>query len=99
MKQLTLEQKLFLNGFRPDTESHLRIIDPAKCRECELKQCTYICPVNTYRWEDEQVTVHRLRGMRQPRMALPQRRLRRQLPERLAVLIAGHRRRLTSISR
>ena len=24
MKKLTLEQKLFLNGFRPDAESHLR---------------------------------------------------------------------------
>jgi ferredoxin like protein len=57
MKQLTLEQKLFLNGFRPDRESHLRIIDQAKCRECKLRQCTYICPVNTYRWENDQITV------------------------------------------
>jgi ferredoxin like protein len=57
MKALTLEQKLFLNGFRPDTESHLRIIDPAKCRDCEKKPCTYVCPVNTYRWENGEITI------------------------------------------
>ena len=57
MKTLTLEQKLFLNGFRPDHDSHLAIKDPAKCKDCKLKQCTYICPVNTYRWENDKVTV------------------------------------------
>jgi hypothetical protein len=30
MKKLTLEQKLLLNGSRPDEESHLKIIDPEK---------------------------------------------------------------------
>jgi ferredoxin like protein len=57
VKKLTLEQKLYLNGFRPDAESHLKIKDPAKCRDCKLKQCTTICPVNTYRWENDQITI------------------------------------------
>ena len=57
MKKLPLEQKLFLVGFRPDAESHLRIIDQEKCRQCEMKPCTYICPVNTYRWENDRITV------------------------------------------
>jgi len=57
VKQLTLEQKLFLNGFRPDKDSHLRIKDPEKCKTCKLRQCTYVCPVNTYRWENDQITV------------------------------------------
>ena len=42
MRKLTLEQKLYLNGFHPDRESHLRIKDPAKCRECELKQLRHL---------------------------------------------------------
>ena len=57
MKKLTLEQKLFLVGFRPDAESHLRIIDQEKCRQCDMKPCTYICPVNTYRWENDEIVV------------------------------------------
>ncbi len=57
MKKLTLEQKLFLNGFRPDEQSHVRVKDPAKCRTCKRRQCTTVCPVNAYRWENDQLTI------------------------------------------
>ena len=57
METLSLEDKLFLDGFRPDEESHLVIIDPKSCATCERKPCTYICPSKCYRWEQEQLTV------------------------------------------
>ena len=57
MKTLTLEQKLFLNGFRPDKECHVRILDQEKCRACKKRQCTFICPVEAYRFEDNQLTM------------------------------------------
>ena len=96
MKKLTLEQKLFLNGFRPDEESHIRIKDPEKCRKCTNRKCTTVCPVNAYRWENDQLTdllrrlpgvrhlPHRLSGLRQHRVGLPAGRVRGELPHGVA---------------
>jgi len=58
VKKLSLEEKLFLDGFRPDRESHLAIKDPRVCLEkCTERWCTFTCPVKTYRWEQDHITV------------------------------------------
>ncbi len=57
MKKLTLEQKLFLNGFRPDHNAHVKLKDPEKCKTCKKRICTFICPVQAYRWEEDQLTI------------------------------------------
>jgi ferredoxin like protein len=58
MKTLSLEEKLFLDGFRPDQESHLAIKDPRVCLDkCTAKWCTFTCPVRTYRWEQDHISI------------------------------------------
>lgn len=36
----------------PAPESHIKIKNPAICRECENKPCTYYCPTRVFSWED-----------------------------------------------
>ncbi len=58
MKTLRLEDKLFLDGFRPDDDSHLVVKDQKVCAErCECRVCLEICPAKVYRWEHERVVV------------------------------------------
>jgi len=59
---MKLEDKLFLNGFKPDEQagSHLKITSHQPCRQkCEPlgRPCTTFCPAQVYKWEDEQITV------------------------------------------
>lgn len=55
---MKLEDKLFLDRFIVDEkESHLKIISPEKCEQCEKKQCTYACPSGVYEWDGKQITV------------------------------------------
>jgi ferredoxin like protein len=54
-----IEDKLFLDRFKVDTESHLRIIDEARCREdCREQPCLYFCPANVYRLEGDRISVN-----------------------------------------
>ena len=54
----TLEDKLFLDRFKVDEESHLRIIDESKCIEdCRDQPCLYFCPANVYRLERDRISV------------------------------------------
>ena len=54
----TLEDKLFLDRFKVDEESHLRIIDERKCIEdCRYQPCLYLCPANVYRLEQDRINV------------------------------------------
>lgn len=51
---MRLEDKLFLDKFRVDSESHLKIKDPGVCLQCKEKQCTFVCPVGVYKWDDNE---------------------------------------------
>ncbi len=49
-----IEEKLFLDRFNVDHESHLVIVEGGICREkCEDKPCLYICPANVYKLEKD----------------------------------------------
>lgn len=50
---LNLEDKIFLVKINKYRDSHLVIKDQRVCRDCENRECTYICPVKTYTWEKE----------------------------------------------
>lgn len=45
---MKIEDRLFLDKFKADTKSHLKIIDPKLCEKCNNKQCTYSCPAHVY---------------------------------------------------
>lgn len=54
----TIEDKLFLDRFRVDDESHLRIRDGSVCADrCEQQPCLSICPANVYRLEHDRISV------------------------------------------
>jgi len=54
-----IEDKLFLDRFRVDEESHLRIIDGDVCiNKCVEQPCLYFCPANVYRLEDGRISVN-----------------------------------------
>jgi electron-transferring-flavoprotein dehydrogenase len=45
---------------REDEPSHVTILDPAKCVECEARfanSCTHFCPGQVYRWSEESQSV------------------------------------------
>ena len=56
---MKIEDKLFLDRFRVDEESHLKIKDGARCRKesCPGRPCLYFCPANVYRLQDDNITV------------------------------------------
>jgi ferredoxin like protein len=57
---LNIADKLGLVKFKPDDNSHLRVLDPEVCRtRCPQKFCTHACPAQVYRWEpdDELISI------------------------------------------
>jgi len=55
----TIEDKLFLDRFNVDEESHLRIIDPDVCiKDCTDQACLFICPACVYRLEHGRISVN-----------------------------------------
>jgi ferredoxin like protein len=44
---MEITDKLAINFFRADTESHI-IIEQEKCRSCDLKPCLFVCPGKLY---------------------------------------------------
>ena len=55
---MNLDDKLFLDRFNVDAESHLRIVDGDKCKKsCAGQPCLNFCPANVYRLEDGAVTI------------------------------------------
>ena len=54
IRLMAIEDKLALNQYRVDSTPHLSIRDPSQCLQCALKQCTFVCPVNVYRWDEAQ---------------------------------------------
>ena len=55
---MKIEDKLFLDRFKVDEESHLRITDADRCRQCADRPCLYLCPANVYRLEGDCVSVN-----------------------------------------
>ncbi len=54
-----VEDKLFLDRFNVDEESHLRIVDGQVCfGKCEEQPCLYICPANVYKLEKDRISVN-----------------------------------------
>lgn len=59
MNNTTIEDKLFLDRFNVDDQSHLRIKDDTVCRqECDGQPCLFICPANVYRLEAGRISVN-----------------------------------------
>jgi len=50
---LTIEQRLSVNNTKRDKVSHLNIERPDFCLECVVRECTIVCPANTYVWNEE----------------------------------------------
>ncbi len=48
---MVLEDKLFTVKYQPDTISHLNP-DNEKCKTCDLRACTTVCPANVYEWNE-----------------------------------------------
>jgi len=56
---MKIEDKLFLDRFKVNQESHLRIIDGEKCmKDCHEQPCLYLCPANVYRLEGDRISVN-----------------------------------------
>ena len=55
---MKIEDRLFLDRFKVDEESHLRITDPAKCRACKDQPCLFFCPANVYRLEGDTISLN-----------------------------------------
>lgn len=49
----TLEEKLYLNRFKTDTDSHLKV-DTEKCKMCNDKVCIDICPSEVYKIDEKE---------------------------------------------
>jgi len=55
----SIEDKLFLDRFRVDEVSHLKIKDSSVCiDDCETQPCLYICPANVYRLEQNRISIN-----------------------------------------
>lgn len=50
---MKLEDKLFVNRFKPDSTPHLKVKDPNTCLKCKNKQCAPCCPTQCYTIDEE----------------------------------------------
>jgi ferredoxin like protein len=51
---MTIDDKLALNLFHVDKEPHIKV-NQEICLKCPHRLCTYICPVENYKLEDDKV--------------------------------------------
>lgn len=55
---ISIAGKLGLVKYKPDDNSHLRVIDPEVCRNlCPQKFCAHTCPAQVYRWAPEEALI------------------------------------------
>ena len=47
----TIEEKLYVNDFKPNTESHIKT-NLDVCKICTGKECTIFCPANVFAWSN-----------------------------------------------
>jgi len=50
-RSLPVEERLYADEHRPDRVSHLALAAPARCGECVRRECTTVCPAQTYVWD------------------------------------------------
>lgn len=56
--KVNVDNKLFLNRWKPDQESHLVVVDDTVCAgKCPGKDCTIFCPARVYEWRDGRIAV------------------------------------------
>jgi len=56
---MKIEDKLFLDRFKVDEESHLKIKNSDICKnQCPDQPCLTICPANVYRLEGDRIAVN-----------------------------------------
>ncbi len=56
---MKIEDKLFLDRFKVDDESHPLISNDETCiKECRDQPCLYLCPANVYRLEADRISVN-----------------------------------------
>ncbi len=56
--KLPISERLGVDAFTSDRESHLTLDDPAKCVTCVLKPCLEVCPAKVYEWQDGRLVIH-----------------------------------------
>ncbi len=55
-RYLSIEERLNANAWDIDVyKPHIRIVDPEKCRRCEKKPCTFMCPSRCYVQQGDEV--------------------------------------------
>jgi ferredoxin like protein len=56
-ERINVTDRLGVDSFSTDRESHLRIADPELCRRCVLKPCIAVCPAQVYSWEGDRIHI------------------------------------------
>ena len=55
---MSIEDKLFLDRFQVDDQSHIKILNPEIClQDCQDQPCLYFCPARVYSCEDGEMHV------------------------------------------
>jgi ferredoxin like protein len=55
---VNIDDKLYLNRWKPDSESHLEIVDGSICaQKCADKDCVVFCPAKVYEWVEDHIAV------------------------------------------
>ncbi|MBP1737564.1 MAG: FixX-related protein [Oscillospiraceae bacterium] len=52
-----IEEKLYLNHYTVDTQSHLSIKEQSVCAACQRKICLTICPAKVYEIRDGETSI------------------------------------------
>lgn len=55
--KVKIDDKLFLNSYNVDTESHLAMKELSVCENCEKNICLKICPAHVYEIKDHKITI------------------------------------------
>lgn len=53
----SITDRLGVDSFSTDRESHLRIENPDLCRKCPLKPCILVCPAEVYSWDNDRIHI------------------------------------------
>lgn len=52
---MSIEEKLYLVRFNVDQgRAHIKV-NKALCKDCEVKACLSACPVENYKWENDEL--------------------------------------------
>ena len=57
-KKMTIDERLGLNKYEFDEQSHIKIINDELCKTCKLKPCLVVCPAEVYKLVDDKISVN-----------------------------------------